>query len=542
MAIENYSGTLEISFKSKYLEILLFVLIFTLIFSNDLLSPLVYMSILIPISTALFLLEKSSVDTLLDERKSKILLVGLVSAAFIIRIHNLGTPSLWYDEAISANAAVGLLKHGMPVFPSGKTYMRAFPHTVLISASILLIGVSDSAVRFPSVVLGTLTVPLTYLAGRDFFDRDIGVIAAALIAFSTWEIVWSRQARMYSLLQLLYLFSVLMIYRIEKDTDFWRATVLGTGILLSALTHVTAYILPVILISYFAISKYMEGSFEDLYLPAGITAVLLGIIELSYFSYLNLIKRMTFTTRNTFKYLSWIQSEAPALLSLGFLGACLCFKNNRKSSILTILATVPVIYVYSFHYGKPASRYLYVIIPFMAIWSAVAIKRIARTLELGRRNELKIITGVTVLVLFAGNFAAGEYDPGLGAPKVDFKSAYSYVENHKNRRDVIISGWTPPAVYYLEKPPDYALVGEVVSRKERSYKGVEQYSGAKMITSSEELARVIENNRRGWLVLDNRALRGQNIAVRKLIQKLDKEARFGEIAVWSWNRSTFNGN
>jgi len=100
----------------------------------------------------------------------------------------------------------------VPEFQSGFEYWRSFSHTLLVAVSGSIIGITDLSLRIPSILTGSLTVYLTYLIGKEFFDRDIGLIASALLAFSAWQIAWSTQVRMYALFQFLYLVSVFLIY------------------------------------------------------------------------------------------------------------------------------------------------------------------------------------------------------------------------------------------------------------------------------------------------------------------------------------------
>ena len=165
------------------------------------------------------IIEKYLKITITMHLKSKIsifFLLFLTICGFILRIYHLGTPSFWLDEAISANAAVALIKHGTPTFPSGFIYMRSILNTLFIALSFMIFDVSEFSARFPAVVFGTLTIPLVYMMGARLGNRKIALIAALFITFSVMEIAWSRQARMYQQLQFFYLASVYFFYEFNS--------------------------------------------------------------------------------------------------------------------------------------------------------------------------------------------------------------------------------------------------------------------------------------------------------------------------------------
>lgn len=477
-------------------------------------------------------------EGLLTRKQSLGVVSVLMIAGLILRIEDLGSSSLWYDEAISSIAVDSIIETGKPVLESGKVYLRGIPHLLLGALSSWILGVSDFALRLPSALTGTLTIPLTFLLGKELFDRETGLIAAALIAFSTWQIVWSRQVRMYSLLQLLYLMSILMIYRTEKNLKPRNILLLSISIILAGMTHVTAYILPLIALAYFFWTRYGGMNSRDMakiILPVALASV---IVQNIYFSYQNLIGRLTFSPENISTYLNWLGSNTPLILILGIAGILPSIKKNRKGSFLMLLSTVPIAYIYSLHVDTAASRYLYVLMPFLSIWSGFLLAKILRSPEI-EKSFYKIVLAVLFLsVVFSGSFASGDYEPGLSAPQPDFESAYTYVQDRRETDDLVVSGWTPPAVHYLEESPDFTLVGQYFEIPEREFNGSEQYSGAKFIRNGKELKAVMRNNPRGWIILDERAWRGQRPGVKTILEDISLEKQFYEIKVWSWRNTS----
>jgi mannosyltransferase len=56
---------------------------------------------------------------------------------------------------------------------------------------------AEWAIRLPSLVFGSATVPVVYLAGRRLFDARAGVAAAALVAVSPFAVFFSVEGRAY---------------------------------------------------------------------------------------------------------------------------------------------------------------------------------------------------------------------------------------------------------------------------------------------------------------------------------------------------------
>ena len=125
-----------------------------------------------------------------------ILLITLLG--FALRTSFLGRQSLWYDEAFSLAVAraewptfwAALLSDG--VHPPG--------YYLLLRVGLELFGHTEFALRFLSVLTGTLAVPLIFQLGRVLGDGRWGLVAALLLALNPFALWYAQEARMYSLL------------------------------------------------------------------------------------------------------------------------------------------------------------------------------------------------------------------------------------------------------------------------------------------------------------------------------------------------------
>jgi hypothetical protein len=124
-------------------------------------------------------------------------LAAVVLLAAALRLHNLGTQSLWYDEGnsyvqatrtlpdIAANAA-------RDIHPPG--------YYVLLAGWRLIAGESEFALRSLSAFASVVTVALALAVGRRWFGMLGGALVALLVALNTFSIYYAQEVRMYALL------------------------------------------------------------------------------------------------------------------------------------------------------------------------------------------------------------------------------------------------------------------------------------------------------------------------------------------------------
>lgn len=125
--------------------------------------------------------------------------LALTLAGALPRLINLGELSFYADEETTALAARSLAAGEGSTMPTGLSYRRALPLTWLNAASAKLFGTErEISYRIPTAILGALTVPLLFLFGLRYVGGPAALVAALLLAFSEWHLVFSRQARMYA--------------------------------------------------------------------------------------------------------------------------------------------------------------------------------------------------------------------------------------------------------------------------------------------------------------------------------------------------------
>ena len=149
-------------------------------------------------------------------------LIGLTLAGFLLRFYNLGGNSLWLDEASTLTFARQSLV-GIWESTAGGEFNP--PLFYWLEHGMLLFGESEFVLRFLPALLGVLTIPVIYFIGMEFRDRNVGLIAAALLAFSPFHIFYSQEARAYA--PMLFFFSLALFFYVRASkSDEVRSWVL----------------------------------------------------------------------------------------------------------------------------------------------------------------------------------------------------------------------------------------------------------------------------------------------------------------------------
>lgn len=154
--------------------------------------------------------------------------------ALALRLHLLEDIALHDDEGVGQNRYVQQ--------PAYYILTRYTPNNHWISSALGHfmgnIGPHRFLLRWPSVFLGTLTVPLMELAGRKFFGhRRAGLTAALLLCMSAFHLEWSQQFRGYSVLLFFTLLSFLFVYQALQSgrRQYWAGFLVAIS--LAILSH-----------------------------------------------------------------------------------------------------------------------------------------------------------------------------------------------------------------------------------------------------------------------------------------------------------------
>jgi 4-amino-4-deoxy-L-arabinose transferase-like glycosyltransferase len=119
-----------------------------------------------------------------------------------------------------------------------------------IEHCMLVFGNNEIILRFIPALLGVLTIPLVYFAGKEFFDRNVGIIAAAGFAFSPFLIFYSQEARAYSVMLFFVAFSMVFYFKALKTNDIKNWAIFGILSALAFWSHFYGFVIIAALVLY----------------------------------------------------------------------------------------------------------------------------------------------------------------------------------------------------------------------------------------------------------------------------------------------------
>ncbi len=139
------------------------------------------------------------------------ILFGALLLAFALPLSRIGA-SLWSDEATSVWFARWPLAQLLTALCDPHP-----PGYYLLLKGWLLLGEQEGWLRWPSVAASVVAVALTYRLGRNAWQRNIGILAALLLAIYPLQIWYASEARMYILAQALGLVVVILGWELIRQ-------------------------------------------------------------------------------------------------------------------------------------------------------------------------------------------------------------------------------------------------------------------------------------------------------------------------------------
>ncbi len=186
---------------------------------------------------------------------SRRLLLFCILLAFALRVHALGSQSLWYDEAVTAQ----VVQQGLAELARWTADDIQPPLYYAITAAwVQWAGLSEWALRFPSLFFGVLMTPLAYTLGRRLFGRTAGNLAALLAALHPLWLYYSQEARMYTQLTALGMLAGYALLRVlaggHSQTDYPKSRLLWwSALVLAAIALLYSHYFAVFLLAAFGL-------------------------------------------------------------------------------------------------------------------------------------------------------------------------------------------------------------------------------------------------------------------------------------------------
>ncbi len=225
------------------------------------------------------------------------LLLSILLLGTVLRLYHLDEESLWTDEAFTVHHAQ--LQDWKQFIQRISTTEAAPPgHYLLLHYWLWWFGNSEFSVRLPSVLFGILSIIVLFLIVRRLWDEHVALLASLFMSTSMLQILFSQEARLYSLFTFLVLLSAYFFMWIvldeenmsdeQKEVSFWAYLVtMATALLVNYLALVMMAIYSALILFYTKNKKislllWKKWLWTHGILLGGIGAVLWPILKVQF--------------------------------------------------------------------------------------------------------------------------------------------------------------------------------------------------------------------------------------------------------------------
>ncbi|MFA5994818.1 MAG: hypothetical protein WCW27_03340 [Patescibacteria group bacterium] len=431
--------------------------------------------------------------------------------AFWLRAANLGALNFYNDEYYHVNTAVGYLKFGefkqynFYTEQLEKPYTRASIFTWQVAQSFKWFGVYEQSARLPSLLWGTLLIPVLIILLLCFTKEPLIAYSVGLwITFDNFFVDMSRFTRMYSMM---FVLSVLVVFGFygftqakTKSKRYWLA-ITGMAVLLNVLVFKELTIaliaglgvyITLRSIIYLVTRNKTERYLFRLWLAGlgvGLALVLLRLAGLNTVP----LDALTWGATPQWGYLTDVLSglRLPTVGGVMLLfGALSIWRYRSAKALVAVLSLTLLIVFVFFSHRYDAKRYIAFIIPFLYVISIAGVTQSLRWIgkKLQWRTKTVFITSIVLLFLIGSKLSF----PGVSADGVilqkaladetysdlkrsNVKSAYKYVADHYETGDtVLIQG--PRYYYWPDNTISVRELGYYKSLSLNDFKQLEQSS------------------------------------------------------------------
>ena len=172
----------------------------------------------------------------------------ILALALFLRVFSLTHHDVYTDEALLAFRAIGLIDYDAAFiqttpwqwFPTVPWWARLSFHDdpilffLLEHWSMSLLGVNLIAVRLPAVLAGVGSVAIIYLIGKRLAGEKAGLIAASLLAVSSYHVWVSRVGLQDGVVIVVTMLTLWLVMKAREDDPRWwlaAGASLGLGII-----------------------------------------------------------------------------------------------------------------------------------------------------------------------------------------------------------------------------------------------------------------------------------------------------------------------
>lgn len=264
-------------------------------------------------------------------------------------------------------------------------------------------GVDAFWSRLPSLIFSSVTAGIVFLIGKELKHYWAGIIAGGLYTFSSLNLVFAHEARMYALLTLIYTIALLFLIRLIKNPSFINFFIF---VIASALAFYTHYLAGIMWITFLMLAIVNRDSLGY----KRIVLAMFSILLLALPAILVLINRTSDGAGNTWLVghpnitslynLIWAYANSPvaAVTSILLLVVGIIFMNKNQSLLpINLMWLIPVLSAFLISFSSPIFMARYLV--FASIGFYLALGLVIETLAI--HKNIKLILGTTLLGIYA---------------------------------------------------------------------------------------------------------------------------------------------
>jgi len=482
-----------------------------------------------------------------------------------LRFYELDTWSFWIDEWYSSIVSYfSYINNFSPLMLNWDYNFSQYAFTFLQNISFSLFWISDFAARIPSFIISILTIFLYLIFANEIFktnkDKHIYIIfMMILFVFSTWQIIWAREARFYELLWFIYFISIYFLWKyfVKNDNSYYLYFFISSIIWI--FFHPFCFWLIVIWFILFIYKTYKTKNLKNIrkIVILWIIINLYLIIDLSIryisnwnsnisnpLSWVNYLWDYNFINY-LFFYIKSIYSQL-WIIFIAYLWMLIFFLSKKKYiefiifwlTFIINIVTISIWYMWHTRY----MFHLYSLITFIwSLWIILFIHFIIKKFTLKKLWVYILIFIILFWIIKTYKLSIIPqrfYYIDYTSPKPNFKMAYNYLnENIKDAK--IISGFPHLCYWYniknIEKC-EYSIkinliwnkkVTETLNKQEKEY-----YSNIKSINNYTEL-----DKNTHYFVLDDLTIK--NAINKDIINDVINNCTMIYKDVWNYESSNF---
>jgi len=321
-------------------------------------------------------------EDFVDFRNPKFYITGLflLIGGIVLKSYYISDYSLWYDESVS-------------LFHVQKNILRVFEYSALDNTPpiynlflhlwIKIFGVSEFAIRFPSVIFSSIAGLGIFYLGFRRKSFWAGLLAALIFTFNNFNLWYAQDARCYAMVSMFAVLSIIIFENWVKDKSTKNTKYLIIINCLLLYTHyITFFLFAGQALFIFLFEKSEFRKYLNLMLRV---AGIFGIWSIAMIRNLITINKGFWIPSTTTDTLSLMLKEVGGsywqfgiiaiLLVLGYF-----FQKNQKKEYLFLIFSIviPVVLLLGVSLITPLfiTRYLIYIFPFIALGLAYAITEI----------------------------------------------------------------------------------------------------------------------------------------------------------------------